>query len=338
MGLEQQGGNPSSWRCPACGESNSGGDEYCRKCGAKMSLGGNENRGGKAGKIFLVLTLVVFLLGLGVAGWYYFTVIGQKKVAQNYLSVGAEDFSKTINSINALSTEKMLEDEKDNKDLYFKQLREEKDRSEKALSEVREAKNKLGEQKKNKLVSGLDMLLAKYYEEAEKNLVAYDGYMDYGVKIGDKMGVFLKEVEKLEGIFQNSASDEEATASMKAMKGEVDKLIEELKTVTAPDGLKDVHTKTLDYIQEFSSVLGRFVSALEARNEAAFIQAYAQLEDFIYDNKTLKDTMELEKYYFDEMHKRFSELRQKADSVKTEFTKLEGELKTDVSEAMIEGW
>jgi len=337
-----------TWSCSQCGENNVGSSRYCRKCGLENSISlensgnansGNVSRKSSVWKWILVIFISLALIGSAVAGWYYWTLGKQKKEARVYISDESTAFGNTVTLINDLSTEKELSYKADeSKDVFLKELEGEKNKSDKALAEIKNTREKNNETTVNKMVLGTDALLKQYYQEAEEKVSAYDSYITYECEVLRLEISMDKEMEKIDAIFKNSENDPKVVAkSIRETQKVMDSFSSQYKAITPPSGLEEVHSKEVDVIDKTASSFSIVADGVEKLNLAE-IQKGRNLIDEAQSDKNLNEIYQLREYYFDEMHKNFSNIRGKADNVKTEFIKTGAGLETEIPNISIEGW
>ena len=339
---------PVGWSCQKCGENNLPTSRYCRACGNEhvQNSAGNitfhsapaDLPKGKKWKGILIVVLILALVGGAVVGWYFWNQIRQKKEAQDYLINESKAFSSTIVLVNDLSTEKAIPYESgDARDLYIKKLEEEKDRSDKALQEIKISKEKNGKASSNKIIAGTDYLLKQYYQNLNEKVFAYDQYVNYRYNVDKRETTALKELDKLQVIFKNPSNVEEVVSSFKSTKQIYDGLITDLRAITPPAGMEDLHKKDIALAEKMVTALNSLIVAFEKNNSGELSKGLNMLDD-IMSGKDAEEIAQLKEYQFDEMHKNFSTLRNSADNVKTEMIKSSANLEVEIANINIEGW
>lgn len=334
----------AQWSCPKCGTINSPTDMFCKKCGNAKNvmpgtLGVESGSSWKKGVIIAISVLA--LLGIVVAGGYYFYVSKQKKDAKAYLDSESKAFAESINLVNALSTEKDLGDDDkkyDNLDLFFKKIEEEKNNSDKAVAGITAVKVKNETLKPNKFVAGIDKILKGYYEGISRNIEKYNKYLAYGLALTQEERTVKAEADKLQQIFKNPSSVEEASKMVKEFIAMETSALERYRNIPEPDGYQEIKQKSIAEMEKLINIFSDFSKAIDSKDTTKVIQAGDAIDEFFEDDTVSKEIEELEKYFFEQMHKSFESSRKDAENVKTEFVRAGFELKAEIPTISVEGW
>lgn len=348
------GGNAASavplmgaWACPKCGENNLESNRYCRKCGTESGLllanpgaPSADYVSPKSGawKWILIIFLILFLIGGAAAGWYFWNVNKQKKEARAYLVNESRAFSNTINLVNDLSTEKELAYKStESKEVFLKKMEEEKGRSEKALAEIKTTREKNGQAIAGEMALGSAALLKQYYQEAEEKLSGYNSYISYECAVLSVNISLDKELDKVDAIFKNSKDPIAVSKSIRESQKIMQDFSGQFKALTPPVGLEEAHGKEAAVWEKIISSMDVIAGGLD-KLSLTEVQRGGDLMDEALSDKNLDEIDQLREYYIDEMQKKFSSLRGKADNIKTEFIKTGAGLNAEIASVSIEGW
>jgi hypothetical protein len=336
---------PEDWRCLFCQESNAPGDSFCRKCGKVNGEAGSvktaANFGGKRSgkrKIIFASVIVLVIAVLVASGAYYQKLQKKKEEAKDYLNFEGKAFGNSTSFINSLSTEKAIEDADDNEDLFLKKLDEEKNKSDQVLADIRVTMAKNQQAKSNSMVGETDAALKEYYMEAEEDLLAYNQLLGYETESVRESIKLKQEMEKLGTIFKSMKTPEDASNSFKSMARSLEETNGRMKQLAPPPGLEDAHKKGLAVIDKIILLVRDLAGAIDAKDEQKLVQALNNLDDFVKNDKSVKEIEQLRKFHFDQLHQKFTSLRQKADGIKTGFIRSGAEFNMDVKDINIEGW
>lgn len=336
-----------TWSCPKCGENNLENNRYCRKCGSENNISAPNQANSnveyvsqKSGiwKWILIVFLIVALAGGAAAGWYFWNINKQKKEARTYLANESKAFSNSIALINDLSTEKKLAyKSSESKEVFLKKMEEEKGRSEKALAEIKVTRGKNSQTVAGEMAAGASAFLKQYYQEAEEKVSAYNSYISYECEVL-KLNISMDgELDKVDAIFKNSKDPKSVAKSMREGQKVMQNFSEQFKAVLPPPGLEEAHNKETAIWERIVSSLDVIASGLENLSLAE-VQRGGDIMDEALSDKNMDEVDQLREYYIDEMHKKFSGLRGKADNIKTEFIKSGAGLGAEVANMNIEGW
>lgn len=336
-----------AWVCSKCGENNLDTNRYCRKCGMENGLPpANSGAPGvdyvspKSGvwKWILIIFLILALIGGAAIGWYFWNVSQQKKAARNYLTNESKAFSNTITLVNDLSTEKKLAYKStESKDVFLKKMEEEKGRSEKALAEIKATREKNGQAVAGEMTSGAAALLEQYYQEAEEKVSTYNSYISYECAVLSLNISLDKELDKVDAIFKNSDDPKVVAKSIRESQKVMQDFSGRFKALTPPVGLEEAHNKEGVVWEKIISSMDVIAGGLD-KLSLAEVQRGGDLIDEALSDKNLDEIDQLREYYIDEMQKKFSSLRGKADNIKTEFIRTGAALDAEVASISIEGW
>lgn len=360
-------------KCFHCGQLNANSNAFCQGCGKKLheptginqtvvesqpvainqpvvanavnesanlnqSMEPVAQKSGSIAKTLLTIVGLLACLGAMAGAGYFGYNYKQKKDAKAYIQAVSADFSKTVEDINKLSTENRLEDKDDNIDLFTKKLEEEKNRVDIAKNDIKNGKNNLNNQKAGKLVSATDSLVRQYYDESTEKVDSYGQALDYEIVVNKEMSKFVIQVDKMKAEVKAINNLEELKKSLTFLRDTIDAANNSLKAMTVPSGREESHNKTIKFFESFSINLTNMLNAIAENNQAKFIENANKLDEFLVDDKSLKDVDQLEDYYYDEIHKKFSSLREKADKIKSELIGYKTTLKAEVPDMNIEGW
>jgi hypothetical protein len=157
--------------------------------------------------------------------------------------------------------------------------------------------------------------------------------------VGKQDVEFEKELEKFEMQFKNISTPEQAVAAFKNQKKLFDDMAAKYEAIKAPAGLEEAHQKETGMIRKLSANLGDMINAIETKNTEKMLQALKGLDEIMSDEKTFLSIKQLQEFYFEGMHNKFSDLRRSADNIRVEMTKLGAELGVSViGNINIEGW
>lgn len=358
--------------CTYCGEKNASANAFCKKCGhilhnepvagqPAVALANQqrppsaatpsaaippepsdpaapEKPSGKMRGILMIIIILAFLaVAAGVVYVWYSHLIRQE--ARNYLAVSSDNFMKTVVDINQLSTEMAIDDQTDeNIELAVKRNEEEESRIAVLQEDIKVAVESLNRNKANRLVEPMDNLLRQFYDECKEKNNIYGRYVDYNLKTGREMAKFEEEMEKIRRNYQSANSITDLRNIFVALRDSIDSANNNLKIIEPPAGLEQAHNKSIQMFTDISRSLTGIVGAIDENNEQKLNEALNNLEDTFSDTKAIKDIEELENYYFDELHKKFVTLREKADKIKGEFIEYKATLKAEIKDVNIEGW
>lgn len=327
------------WSCPECGENNMISGRYCRRCGLEnTNIPNNTKNIYPKNQYQKWIIILIVIIGGCLICWYGWSLIKQKREAFNYLIDESRNFSRTIALVNSLSTENhVIIKTNENNEIFLKKLEEEENRSEETLQEISVSKEKNEQIVPNKRISGLDSILKQYYQDSKDEINTYNQYISYEYNIEKKRSTASKELEKLQIIFRNPSSTEELVAAFKSAKKVYEDFLNDLKNINPPAGMEDVHEKNIAFIEKFVTALDSMVVAFE-KEDAAELDKGMKMLDQIISGEDVDEINQLKEYQFEELHKKFIDLRGRADNVKTEFIKSGAEMKAEISNINIEGW
>lgn len=329
-----------TWICPKCNESMMAQEKFCSKCGHENVPSGGIviTEKSKSVKIILLAILLLALIGVAMVGAYLINDARQKKMAEAYLATQGKSFGDSIVLINALSSDKLMEDKDDNAELFAKKLDDEQNKTEKAAGAITTAKANSAKTQPNKLVSGMDSLLKQYYADAETTLDAYNNYIVYVAAMNKEEIALKNETDKLKAIFKNANSDADASKSLKALITTLNDSGERVKNITPPPGLEEAHKKEIAMMDSLTKAIKDMSDALDAKNSDKLVQAMDDLDTIVSDEKTPKEIKQLVDYFFSDLHNKYTDLRKEADNIKTELIKASTQYGADIRVAEIEGW
>lgn len=337
--LSQEG----QWSCPNCGAANYSSEGFCKACGHgnNSAISFVQPQRSNAKKIILIIIIGLFLAGGSSVGAYYYYTYDLKKKSGAYIMTEGKIFADSVGSVNGLSTEKDIaqdESTNDNFDLFFKKIEAEKNVASKALAEINASKEKSDSTKSTKMVAGLDAILVQYYEDISKQLDKYDKYLTYGMALTQEEKTSKAEREKIEELFKNPKSPEEVSKLLKESIRMMNESLNRYKAIPEPAGYEEIKKKDVDATEKLIKLFSDFSEAFDAKNLEKMGQAAGALDEFLANDRLVKDIDELEKYYFDQMHNEFLGIRKKAENIKTEFIKAEISLDVDIPNIDIETW
>jgi|GEM_PF-2035648 len=231
-----------------------------------------------------------------------------------------------------------MEDIDKNPDLFIRKVDEESNNSQKALAEV--TKNKIQNESaaSNNLVSGVDALLKQYYKDAEGSLAGYSQYISYEAMELKTSNEMEQEVKKLEAVFKNAQNLDDAINMLNALIKATEASWDKMKSMAPPSGMEDIQSKKIAFLEKYIQIVKDMSAAIAAKDLAKVEKSLQDMKDFIADTKPVEEITQLEKYYFNGLHKKFTDLRQEADNIKTELIKNSSELNIPLDSISIEGW
>ncbi|MBD3299930.1 MAG: hypothetical protein GF347_01110 [Candidatus Moranbacteria bacterium] len=302
---------------------------------------GNElSASAKPKKSKFVLFLVIFsvLLFIGAGLFYYFYIYRTNMIAKQYLIREAGSFKNVTERMNDLNSEEMVYKSDPNKEknwpIIIRNFGNEVENIEKAQKSLEKAKK--NQVKPNSKVNDIDTRLNDLYRELDELLSEYEAYQTYKYE-DSKIYYDYHDDQAKENILIALDANLPVEERVKAAKTYYEKstgYTDELAKMNFPEGLIEYHEKCVEYNAEFNKLFLEFIKALEAGEKGQ--DELDAIDEFFQGDASWLD--EIEELYYEGLHKKFEEAREKAYEIKTIMTERKTDLGVNILEIEIESW